>query len=43
MCDVEDELHVHGSLWYTSTTSMDDRDQSAVQLIHVALREELAP
>lgn len=42
MCDVKDELHVHGSLWYTSTPSMDDRDQSVVQFIHVALREEPA-
>ena len=40
VCDVEDELHVHSSLWDTSTTSVDDGDQSAVQLVHVALREE---
>lgn len=42
VCDVEDELHVHGSLRHTSATSMDDGDQSAVQLVHVALREEPA-
>lgn len=42
VCDVEDKLHVHGSLWNTSTTSVDDGDQSAVQLVHVVLREQSA-
>lgn len=42
MCNVKDELQVHGSLWYTGATSMDDGDQSAVQFVHVALREEPA-
>ena len=42
MRDVEDELHVHGRVRHAGTTSMDDRDQSAVQLVHVALREEPA-
>lgn len=42
VCDVKDKLHVHGSLWYTGATSMDDGDQSAVQFVHVALREEPA-
>lgn len=43
VCDVEDELHVHGSLGDTGAPAMDDGDQSAVQLVHVALREEPAP
>lgn len=42
VCDVEDELHVHGSLWDTSAASMNDGDQGAVQLVHVALREEFS-
>lgn len=42
MCDIEHELHVHGSLWHTCTLPMDDRDQSAVHLIHVALWEKTA-
>ncbi len=40
VCDVEGELHVHCSLWNACATSVDDGDQSAVQLVHVALREE---
>lgn len=42
VCDVKDELHVHGGLGDAGAASMDDRDQSAVQLVHVALGEELA-
>lgn len=42
VCDVEDKLHVHGSLGDTSTTSVDDGDQSPVQLVHVVLREQPA-
>lgn len=38
--DVEDELHVHGSLRHAGATSVDDGDQGAVQLVHVALREQ---
>lgn len=43
MHDVEDELHVHGGLRHAGAPSMDDGDQSAVQLVHVALGEESAP
>lgn len=42
VCDVKDELHVHGSLRYARAASVDDGDQSAVQFVHVALREEPA-
>lgn len=42
VCDVEDELHVHGGLRDTRAASVDDGDQGAVQLVHVALREEAA-
>lgn len=41
VCDVKDELHVHGSLWDAGAASVDDGDQGAVQLVHVALGEEL--
>lgn len=40
MSDVEDELHVHGGLRYAGATAVDDGNQGAVQLVHVALREE---
>lgn len=40
MHNVENKLHVHRTLWNTGTTSMNDRYQSAVKLIHVALRKE---
>lgn len=42
VCNVKDKLHVHGGLGDAGTASMDDRDQGAVQLVHVALGEELA-
>lgn len=37
VCDVEDKLHVHGCLWYAGQASVDDGDQSIVQLVHIAL------
>lgn len=40
--DVEDELHVHGGLRDAGAASVDDGDEGAVQLVHVALGEELA-
>lgn len=40
MSDEEDELHVHGGLRYAGATAVDDGNQGAVQLVHVALREE---
>lgn len=42
VCDVEDQLHVHGSLRYAGTPSVNDGNQSAVHLVHVALGEEPA-
>lgn len=42
VCDVKDELHVQGGLRYARAASVDDGDQSAVQFVHVALREEPA-
>lgn len=42
VCDVEHELHVHGSLGYAGTASVDDGDQRAVQFVHVALGQESA-
>lgn len=42
VCDVKDELRVHGRLRYARAASVDDGDQSAVQFVHVALREEPA-
>lgn len=40
--NVKDELHVHGGLRDAGAASVDDGDQGAVQLVHVALGEELA-
>lgn len=40
--DVENELHVHGSLGNAGATSMDDGDQRAVQFVHVALGQQPA-
>lgn len=40
--NVKDELHVHGGLGDAGAASVDDGDQGAVQLVHVALGEELA-
>lgn len=42
VCDVEKELHVHGSLWYAGTPSVDDGDERAVQFVHVALGQQPA-
>lgn len=42
VCDVENELHVHGSLGYAGTPSVDDGDQRAVQFIHVTLGQQPA-
>lgn len=42
VCDVENELHVHGSLRYAGTASVDDGDQRAVQFVHVALGQQPA-
>lgn len=42
MCDVENELHVHGGLGHAGTPSVDDGDQRAVQLVHVALGQQPA-
>lgn len=42
VCDVESELHVHGSLGYAGATSVDDGDQGAVQFVHVPLGEQPA-
>lgn len=40
--DVENELHVHGSLGNAGATSVDDGDQRAVQFVHVALGQQPA-
>ena len=43
MRDVEEELHVHGDLGHAGTAAVDDGDQGAVQVVHVALGEQPAP
>lgn len=43
MCDVEGELHVHGSLGHAGASSVDDGDQRAVQFVHVTLGQQPAP
>lgn len=42
VCDVEYELHVHGSLWHAGAPAVDDGDQRAVQFVHVALGQQPA-
>lgn len=43
VCDVESELHVHGSLGHAGAPSVDDGDQGAVQFVHVTLGQQPAP
>lgn len=42
VCDVEKELQVHGRLGHAGAAPVDDGDQSAVQLVHVALGQQAA-
>lgn len=43
VCDVESELHVHGSLGHAGAAPVDDGDQRAVQFVHVTLGQQPAP
>ena len=42
VCYVVDKLDIHGYLWHTGSASVDDGNEGAVQLVHVALGKEPA-